>query len=67
LVVNSELMPLMEINDVISFLGKELNTKLKSLVMNKYVSCNSDAEVIKLFNNYLLIVRLSFLRQSLYH
>lgn len=50
LVANPELMPLMEVNDVINFLGKELNVRPKLLVMNKYVISNSNADVIKLFN-----------------
>lgn len=50
IVANPEIMPLLEVLDVIKFLKKELGVDPKLLVMNKYVESAETASIIEEFN-----------------
>ncbi|MEM1680845.1 MAG: ArsA-related P-loop ATPase [Sulfolobales archaeon] len=50
IVANPEVMPLLEVLDVIKFLKKELGVDPKLLVMNKYVESLETADIIEEFN-----------------
>ncbi len=51
LVTNPEVMPLLEVVDVIKFLEKELGVKPKLLVMNKFEDTLETSELLKEFNS----------------
>lgn len=51
LVSNPEVMPLLEVVDIIKFLEKELNIKPKLLVMNRFVDTLETSEILREFNS----------------